>query len=239
MATEWDTWRHLLLCIRSPSCFLFVIGVCILLSFWRITSCWFRYSDFLLLRVLSRVIWNINYLGFNLSKHLSPILCSYLMLGLQSYWNRPDGGQALAPAIQAPVYLGSHFSTRLTRSGIWGSLHTAEDWTIILVSRVLTGCVQTAMESSRKTARKTATGGEEKKISMEVVSHLEGWGFLEQYVVGKFLSISVVNAVFPGFVRSQEKDVTGCNLNFAPACSAVQICSIEYPFREFISQKLE
>lgn len=41
-------------------------------------------------------------------------------------------------------------------------------------------------------------------------------------MVGKFLSISVVNAVFPGFVGTQEKDVICSNLNFAPVYSGLQ-----------------
>lgn len=51
---------------------------------------------------------------------------------------------------------------------------------------------------------------------MEEGSHSEGLGLLEKYVIEKFLSISVVNTVSPGFVGTQEEDVTCSNLNFAP-----------------------
>lgn len=51
---------------------------------------------------------------------------------------------------------------------------------------------------------------------MEVVKKSEGLEFLEKYTIEKFLSISVVNTVSPGFVGTQEEDVMCSNLNFAP-----------------------
>jgi len=54
-------------------------------------------------------------------EQLSPVLHSYLMLGLQSCWDTPDGDQSSTPAVQAPVYTGSHSSILQTRSGIPGS----------------------------------------------------------------------------------------------------------------------
>lgn len=62
----------------------------------------------------------------------------------------------------------------------------------------------------------SSQAGRHWKKWMEEGSHSEGLGLLEKYVIEKFLSISVVNAVSPGFVGTQEEDVTCSNLNFAP-----------------------
>lgn len=51
---------------------------------------------------------------------------------------------------------------------------------------------------------------------MELVNHPEGLGFLEKYIIDKFLSISIIDTVSPGFVGAQEEDVMCSNLNFAP-----------------------
>lgn len=57
---------------------------------------------------------------------------------------------------------------------------------------------------------------------MEVVSCFKRLGVLIKYRAGKFLSILIVNIVFPGFVGTQEKDVICTALNFAPVYSGLR-----------------